>query len=319
MAVTSRQDNDILQIDEEVAEALHERRAVVALESSAIPNGFPYPGNLESALDIDKAIRDSGAVPARVAILDGRFLVGMTQDHLERFAGDSSIPKASTRDMGVLLASGGAGATTVSASMVGAELAGIPVFSVAGIGGVHRGATYSFDISADLVQFTRSRAAVVCAGAKSVLDLRLTLEWLETAGVPVIGYRCDDFPAYFSVSSGVRNPHRIDDLRQMSRAVLEHWRTGNQGSVLVTHPIAEEDGIPSETVEEALAAAARKAEEDGVSGPAVTPYLLKAISAATEGRTAAANRSVLLSTTALAGRFAVEMAVEAAAREGSAR
>ena len=319
MAVNTRTRSDILHIEEEVAEALHERRPVVALESSAIPNGFPYPGNLESAQDIDKAIRDSGAVPARVAILDGRFLIGMSDEHLERFASDSSIPKASTRDMGVLLASGAPGATTVSASMVGAELAGIAVFSVAGIGGVHRDAPSTFDISADLAQFTRTRSAVVCAGAKSVLDLRLTMEWLETNGVPVIGYRCDDFPAYFSVSSGVRNPHRLDDLRQISQAVLEHWGTGNPGSVLVTHPIAEEDAIPSEIVEDALAAAARKAEEDGVSGPAVTPYLLKAVSAATQGRSAAANRSVLISTTRLAGRFAVEMAAEAAAREGSER
>ncbi|MFE0739253.1 pseudouridine-5'-phosphate glycosidase, partial [Streptomyces sp. NPDC058855] len=197
-----------LALDEEVAEALHEGRPVVALESSAIPHGLPYPANLALAHDIDDAVRGSGAVPARVGILDGRILVGMTTEHLERFAAAPGIPKVSTRDLGIAVAGGGPGATTVSSSLVAADLAGIRVFSVAGIGGVHRDAPLTFDISADLVQFTRSRTAVVCAGAKSMLHPRWTVEWLETAGVPVIGYRCDDFPAYFSVSSGVRNPHR---------------------------------------------------------------------------------------------------------------
>jgi pseudouridine-5'-phosphate glycosidase len=308
-------DPALLAVDEEVAEALHEGRPVVALESSVIPHGLPYPANLELAHDIDAAVRGSGAVPARVGILDGRIVVGMSKEHLERFASNPGIPKVSTRDLGIALAGGGAGATTVSSSLVAADLAGIRVFSVAGIGGVHRDAPHSFDISADLVQFTRSRTAVVCAGAKSMLHPAWTLEWLETAGIPVIGYRCDDFPAYFSVSSGVRNPHRLDDLRQIATAAAAHWDTGTATSVLVTHPIAEADGIPSKDVEAALAEATALAERDGVTGPAITPYLLKAIAQATEGRSSAANRSVLLSTTALAGEFAVQLSLELTERE----
>ncbi|GAA2506535.1 pseudouridine-5'-phosphate glycosidase [Streptomyces thermolineatus] len=310
---------DLLDIAEEVAEAVHEGRPVVALESSNIPQGPAYPANLEMAVAIDKAVRDAGAVPARIGLLDGRILVGMTDDHLERFATTPDAPKVSTRDMGVVLAAGGPGGTTVSASLMGAELAGLSVFAVAGIGGVHRDAPQSFDISADLAQFTRSRLAVVCAGAKSMLHPALTLEWLETAGVPVIGYRCDDFPAYLSVSSGVRNPHRLDDLGDIAAAAVTHWAVGGSGSVLVTHPIAEADGIPSSDIEQALADAALLAERDGVSGPAITPYLLKAIAAATEGRTTAANRAVLLSTASLAGRFAVEMTAALGSTGGRAR
>lgn len=310
MPALSRTENDLLNIDEEVNDALHEGRPIVALESSVLAHGPKYPVNLEIAHDIDKAIRESGAVPARVGVLDGRILVGMTAEHLERFATAPDTPKVSTRDLGLVLGLGGLGATTVSSSLVAAGLAGVRVFSVAGIGGVHRDAPESFDISADLVQFTRTRTAVVCAGAKSMLHPALTLEWLETAGIPVIGYRCDDFPAYFSVSSGVRNPHRLDDLGQIATVTAAHWRTGSPTAVLVTHPIDESDGIPSAEIEEALVSANRLAEKDGVSGPAITPYLLKAISEATEGRTAAANRAVLISTTRLAGEFAVQLAAK---------
>ncbi|MFI9828313.1 pseudouridine-5'-phosphate glycosidase [Streptomyces sp. NPDC051913] len=307
-------DPALLDIDEEVREALHEGRPVVALESSAIPHGLPYPANLDLALDIDAAVRAEGAVPARVALLDGRIRVGMTKEQLELFAADPAVPKVSTRDMGITLARGGSGATTVSSSLVAAELAGIRVFAVAGIGGVHRDAPDTFDISADLVQFTRSRVAVVCAGAKSMLHPAWTLEWLETAGIPVLGYRCDDFPAYLSVSSGIPNPHRLDDLREIAAVVLAHWRAGNATSPLITHPIHEADGIPSADIEAALADATAEAKAAGVSGPAITPYLLKAISKATEGRTSAANRAVLLSTASLAGQFAGEFALELAAQ-----
>ncbi|MFD9319347.1 pseudouridine-5'-phosphate glycosidase [Streptomyces sp. NPDC060053] len=310
-------DPALLDIDEEVREALHEGRPVVALESSAIPHGLPYPANLDLALDIDAAVRAAGAVPARVALLDGRIRVGMTKEQLELFASDPDVPKVSTRDMAITLARGGPGATTVSSSLVAAELAGIPVFAVAGIGGVHRDAPHTFDISADLVQFTRSRVAVVCAGAKSMLHPAWTLEWLETAGIPVIGYRCDDFPAYLSVSSGVPNPHRLDDLREIAAVTLAHWRAGNATAALVTHPIRDEDGIPSADIEAALADATAQARAAGVTGPAITPYLLKAISQATRGRTSAANRSVLLSTAALAGEFAAQFALELAEHAGA--
>ncbi|MFJ3235182.1 pseudouridine-5'-phosphate glycosidase [Streptomyces sp. NPDC086787] len=310
-------DPGLLDFDEEVREALHEGRPVVALESSAIPSGLPYPANLDMALDIDAAVRAAGATPARIALLDGRIRVGMDKELLERFATDPSVPKVSTRDFGITLARRGSGGTTVSSSLVAAELAGIPVFAVAGIGGVHRDAPDTFDISADLVQFTRSRVAVVCAGAKSMLHPAWTLEWLETAGIPVIGYRCDDFPAYLSVSSGVRVPHRLDDLREIAAVAVAHWRAGNTTSPLVTHPIHEQDGIPSADIEAALADATAQARAAGVTGPAITPYLLKAIAQATQGRTSAANRSVLLSTATLAGEFATQLALELAEHAGA--
>ncbi|MGW4035403.1 pseudouridine-5'-phosphate glycosidase [Streptomyces sp. NPDC004778] len=312
-------DPDLLDLDEEVAQALHEGRPVVALESSAIPQGPAFPANLDLALDIDAAVRATGSVPARIALLGGKILVGMDKDRLEQFATDTSIPKVSTRGVGLTLAGGGAGGTTVSSSLLAADLAGIPVFAVAGIGGVHRDAPQSFDISADLVQFTRSRTAVVCAGAKSMLHPAWTLEWLETAGIPVVGYRCDDFPAYLSVSTGVRNPHRIDDLREIAAVAATHWQVGNETSLLVTHPISEADGIPTADIEAALADATALAEAAGVSGPAITPYLLKAIAEATEGRTSAANRAVLLSTATLAGEFAVQMSLELAERAGESQ
>ncbi|MGO4633878.1 pseudouridine-5'-phosphate glycosidase [Streptomyces sp. 2RAF24] len=302
-------DPTLLALGEEVSEALAHGRPVVALESSVL-SGFPHPDNLELAREMDAGIRAQGAVPARIALLSGKLRVGLDDALLQEFCAYGKVPKVSTRDIGVTLAAGGPGGTTVSSSLLAAELAGIRVFAVAGIGGVHRDAPASFDISTDLVQFTRARTAVVCAGAKSMLHPQWTLEWLETAGIPVIGYRCDDFPAYLSVSSGVRNPHRLDDLADIARATWAHWRSGNDTSVLVTHPIAEDDGIPSQEITDALAEATERAAREGITGPAVTPYLLKAIAEATEGRTADANVSVLKSTTALAAEFAVHLAKE---------
>lgn len=302
-------DPTLLALGEEVSEALAHGRPVVALESSVL-SGFPYPDNLALAREMDAGIRAQGAVPARIALLGGKLRVGLDDALLQEFCAHGKVPKVSTRDIGVTLAAGGPGGTTVSSSLLAAELAGIRVFAVAGIGGVHRDAPASFDISTDLVQFTRTRTAVVCAGAKSMLHPQWTLEWLETAGIPVIGYRCDDFPAYLSVSSGVRNPHRLDDLADIARATWAHWRSGNDTSVLVTHPIAEADGIPSQEIADALAEATERAAREGITGPAVTPYLLKAIAERTEGRTADANVSVLKSTTALAAEFAVHLAKE---------
>ncbi|MFB9908965.1 pseudouridine-5'-phosphate glycosidase [Allokutzneria oryzae] len=294
----------VLRRGEEVADALAEGRPVVALESSGVTGGPTYPANLDMALAVEEAVRASGAVPARVGLLDGALVVGMTPAELDRMAHPPGVPKAGTRDIGPVLASGGLGAATVSAAMVAAGLAGIEVFSVAGIGGVHRDAQRTFDISTDLVQFTRTRMAVVCAGAKSVLDLALTLEYLETHGVPVIGYRCEDFPAYYSRSSGLANPHRVDDLAEVGAAVRAHWAVGNPGAVLVTHPIAEADALPAEEIEAVLAGALAEADRLGVRGQSVTPHLLSALARGTGGRTTAANRSVLISTVRLAGELA---------------
>ncbi|MDT0466365.1 pseudouridine-5'-phosphate glycosidase [Streptomyces gibsoniae] len=297
----------LLRVSEEVRAALADGRPVVALESTVIAHGLPYPGNVETATAIEKAVRDAGAVPATIGLADGRFTVGMSESDLERFGTAQGIPKVSSRDIGVVLAGGGLGATTVASSLVAASLAGIRVFSTAGVGGVHRGAGETFDVSADLVQFTRSPVAVVCAGAKSILDLGLTLEYLETQCVPVIGYRCDDFPAFYCRSSGHRNPQRIDELPLLVRALRAHWATGTEVGALVTHPIAEADALDSGYVEGAITDALAQADAQGVTGPAITPFLMKAVSAATAGASAAANRAVLISTAALAGEVAVAL------------
>ncbi|SDP95273.1 pseudouridine-5'-phosphate glycosidase [Actinopolyspora xinjiangensis] len=297
--------NELLSISDEVSQALAEQRPVVALESTVIAHGMPYPNNVETAFAIEKAVRDSGAVPATIAIMDGRFVVGLEEKDVERLGTSTGVPKVSSRDIGAVMAGNGLGATTVASTLVAADMAGIPVFSTAGIGGVHRGASTTFDISADLVQFTRSKVAVVCAGAKSVLDLGLTLEYLETVGVPVLGYRCDDFPAFYCRSSGFRNPQRLDDMDLVARAVDMHWQTGLPGGPLVTSPIPEEDALDSEMMESVITRALEEADSEGITGAAITPYLMKAVSKATEGKSSQANRAVLISTADVAGQLAV--------------
>lgn len=305
--MSTRYRTELFSISEEVSEAIAVGLPVVALESSGVVQGMKYPLNLETARAMEKTIRAANAVPARTGIVDGRFVVGMTDEQVELFATTPTIPKIGTRDIGPVLARGGHGGTTVSAALVAAAHAGIEVFAVAGIGGVHFGAQQSFDISADLVEFTRHRIAVVCAGAKSLLDPALTLEYLETQSVPVAGYRCDDFPAYYSVSSGQRNPRRIDDMTELVDAIRLHWAVGNSGGFLVTHPINEQDALPSDEVYELVRATAAEAVAAGVQGQDVTPYILSKVGAATNGRTAEANRSVLLSTCELAAEIAVAM------------
>lgn len=294
-----------LLFTDEVAEAVHTASPVVALESNVITHGLRYPDNAATARKVEAAVRAAGAVPATIGIERGRILVGMTDEDIERFASTPGIPKVSSRDMAVALATGGPGATTVASSLVAAHLAGVPFFCSAGIGGVHRGADRTMDISPDLIQFTRSRVAVVCAGAKSILDLGLTMEYLETQCVPVITYRYDDFPAFFCRSSGIRSPQRLDDEAVIARAVQTHWALGNASSVLIASPIREPDAIDGRTVDAVIAEAMTAAERDGVRGNAITSYLMRAVEAATGGRSARANMSVLVSTAELAGRLAV--------------
>jgi pseudouridine-5'-phosphate glycosidase len=290
---------------EEASEAIASGAPVVALESNVITHGLPYPDNAATAREVAAAVRVAGAVPATIGIADGRILVGMSDADIERFASTPGIPKVSSRDLPVVLATGGLGATTVASSLVAAELAGIPFFASAGIGGVHRGAARTMDISPDLIQFTRSRVAVVCAGAKMILDLGLTMEFLETHGVPVISYRSDDFPAFYCVSSGLRSPHRLDDEAAIARAVETHWALGNPGSVLITSPVRAEDAIDREEVEVVIEEAIAVAAREGVQGAALTKYLMRAVDSATAGRSAKANMAVLVSTAEVAGRLAV--------------
>ncbi|UGY92674.1 pseudouridine-5'-phosphate glycosidase [Streptomyces gobiensis] len=290
---------------DEVHQALHENAPIVALESNVITHGLPYPDNAATARKVEAAVRVGGAVPATICIENGAIRVGMTDEDIERFAATPGIPKVSSRDMPVVLAQGGMGATTVASSVVAAELAGIPFFSSAGIGGVHRGAQETFDISSDLIQFTRSKVAVVCAGAKMILDLGLTLEYLETQCVPVVSYQSDDFPAFYCRTSGHRAPHRLDDEQIIARAIEAHWALGNHSSFLITTPVREEDAIDSAEVDAAIRKTVAAAGRDGVSGQGITKYLMRAVDAATDGRSAQANMAVLVSCAEVAGRLAV--------------
>ncbi|GAA2965926.1 pseudouridine-5'-phosphate glycosidase [Actinokineospora diospyrosa] len=288
----------------EVADAINEGRPVVALESNVITHGLPYPDNAATARKVEEAVRAGGAVPATLAIEGGEIVVGMTEADIERFASTPGIPKVSSRDLPIVLAQGRMGALTVASCLVAAELAGIRFFASAGIGGVHRGAERSMDISSDLVQFTRSQVAVVCAGAKKILDLGLTLEYLETQCVPVVSYRSDDFPAFYCVSSGLRSPVRLDDDAVIARAIENHWGLGNNSSFLITTPVREAEAIDGDEVDAAIAEAITAAERDGIRGQAVTKYLMRAVDAATGGRSAKANMAVLISTAEVGGRLA---------------
>ncbi|HEX2051375.1 MAG TPA: pseudouridine-5'-phosphate glycosidase [Actinomycetota bacterium] len=294
-----------LRFSDEVSDALRSGKPVVALESNVITHGLPYPDNAATALRVADAVRMQGAVPATICIDGGSIRIGMTESDVERFASTPGIPKVSSRDTAVVLARGGMGATTVASSVLAADLAGIPFFASAGIGGVHRGAQETMDVSPDLIQFTRSKVAVVCAGAKKILDIGLTLEYLETHCVPVVAFRSDDFPAFYCRTSGYRSPHRIDDPVALARAIELHWALGNHSAFVVTSPIDAADAIDSDEVDAAIRDAIAAATRTGVTGQDVTKYVMRAVDAATAGRSAAANMAVLVSCAEVAGRLAV--------------
>lgn len=305
----SQHANVPLVFSEEVSDAIRDGKPVVALESNVITHGLLYPENVATARMVEDAVRAGGAVPATVGIEGGRLLIGMTPADIERFGSTPGIPKVSSRDMAVVLATGGLGATTVASSLVAAERANIPFFASAGLGGVHRGAERTMDISSDLIQLTRSKVAVVCAGAKSILDLSLTMEYLETHCVPVIAYRSDDFPAFYCVSSGIRSPHRLDDEATIARVIDSYWALGNSSAVLITSPIRGEDAIDGREVDAVMTNAMAAADRDGIRGNALTKFLMRAVDKATEGRSAKANTAVLISTAEVAGRLAAAHAL----------
>jgi len=292
-------------IKPEIKQALAQGRAVVALESNVITHGLNYPDNKLTALRVEAAIRESGAIPATIGISNGKFLIGMSEKEIEQFATEKNIPKVSSRDLGVVLATKKLGATTVASSLIAAELAGIEFFSSAGIGGVHRGAQQTMDISSDLIQFTHSRIAVVCAGAKNILDVGLTLEYLETHNVPVISYKFDDFPAFYCRSSGFKAPNRIDDSKVLADIIEIQWQLNNKQSILITTPTRPENAINSDEVNDAINEAIASAKSAGVTGNGVTKYIMKAIEIVTNGRSATANMAVLINTARVAGQLAV--------------
>lgn len=294
-----------LIIKPEVKQALEQGVAVVALESNVITHGLEYPENKHTALKVEAAVRESGAIPATIGVANGKLLIGMNLDEIEQFATTANIPKVSSRDLPIILATKQLGATTVASSIIAAELAGIKFFASAGIGGVHRGASHTMDISSDLMQFTQSRVAVVCAGAKNILDLGLTLEYLETHNVPIISYQFEDFPAFYCRSSGYKAPQRIDDAHVLANIIETQWLLDNKRSVLITTPTRIEDAINSDDVNDAINNAIHIAQAKGINGNKVTKYIMKAIDEVTNGRTAKANSAVLVNTARVAGHLAV--------------
>ncbi len=296
-----------LVLGEEVRAALDEGRAVVALESTIISHGFPYPSNLECALETERVIREEGAVPATVAIIAGNPTVGLSSDQIEYLATASDIHKASRRDMAVLVARGMDGATTVAGTMILAAAAGLHLFATGGIGGVHRGAERTFDISADLLELARTDIAVVCAGAKSILDIGLTLEVLETHGVPVLGYRTDEFPAFYTRSSGHGVEWRCDSVEEIAEVIAARKKLGLGEGVVVANPIAPEHEIDPATLSEWTEQALADAKTAGVSGKDVTPFLLARIHEISGGASEEANKQLVYSNARLAARVTLAL------------
>ena len=296
----------LLQFHPEVLDALKNRRPVVALESTLITHGLPYPVNLEVASGMEKAVRENGAVPATIAVLKGQITVGLTPDQLAYLARARDVRKCSRRDLPIALAQKGDGATTVAGTMIVAHLAGIRVFATGGIGGVHRG--HPFDVSADLLELAQTPVAVVCAGAKAILDLPLTLETLETHGVPVVGYQCSEFPAFYTRSSGLPLDVRCETHAEVAAIIRARETLGFHTGTLVAVPIPEKDELPARVAEEAIAQALKEAEARGVRGKEVTPFLLARVSELTHEESRTANVALLENNARVAARIACALA-----------
>jgi len=294
-----------LDIHPEVAEALADNRPVVALESTIISHGMPWPDNFDMARQVEQIIRDAGAVPATIAILDGRLKAGLSESEIETLAkAGQDVAKCSRRDLPFVVARGQHGATTVAATMIIAEMAGIRVFATGGIGGVHRGAQQTFDISADLQELAHTSVAVVCAGAKSILDLGLTREYLETQGVPVLGFQTDTLPAFYTRDSDETVDYRMDTDTEIAAFLNAKWQMGLNGGVVIANPIPHEYAMEKSTIDNAIEQALREAEEQEIQGKASTPFLLSRVAELTGGDSLAANIQLVFNNARLASAIA---------------
>ena len=301
--------NSYLDIAPEVAAALDEGRPVVALESTIISHGMPYPKNVETALRVEQTIRDNGAVPATIAVIGGRLKAGLSREEIEHLGrAGRAVAKASRRDLPALVARGADGATTVTTTMIIAHMAGISIFATGGIGGVHRGAETTMDISADLEELSQTPVMVVCAGAKSILDLGLTLEYLETKGVPVIGYGTDELPAFYTRRSGFGVDYRADSPEELAAMFRAQRSLGYRGSMLVTNPIPEEYAMDKAVIDAAIEQALSECAEQGVHGKETTPFLLARVVELTGGESLESNIRLVLNNAALAARTACALA-----------
>lgn len=297
----------LLRVQPEVSDALASGLPVVALESTIISHGMPYPRNIETALRVEQAVRDSGAVPATIALLDGYMQVGLPKADIERLGmPEASVSKVSRRDLAVLLSTRRLGATTVAATMFIAHQAGIRIFATGGIGGVHRGATHTMDVSADLQELARTPVAVVTAGAKAILDLPLTLEYLETQGVPVLGFQTDQFPAFYTRQSGLAVDYRLDEPAELAQVLRTHWQLG-LGGVVVANPIPAAFEIAAEEIELAIQQALDLARQQGIKGKAVTPFLLSQLEKLTSGHSLDANIELILNNARLGAALSVAL------------
>ena len=297
-----------LDIRDDIRAALLAGEPVVALESTIITHGMAYPENVESARTSERIIRDAGAVPATIGIQGGRIRIGLDEEEIEHFGRHPEIRKASRRDLAMLLSMRQDGATTVATTMLGASLAGIRVFATGGIGGAHRQAQHSFDISADLIELSRTPVAVICAGAKSILDIRLTLEILETHGVPVLGYRTNAFPAFYVRDSGFGVDERVESPQAVASAMHAAWTLGLDGGIVVANPIPESHEMNAQFISEHIEASLAEAEDRGMSGKEVTPFLLARLHEVTGGKSLAANKELVYNNAQVAAEVAIAYA-----------
>lgn len=299
--------NPFLTYTDEVREALATGKPIVALETTIISHGMPYPQNIEMARKVEAIIRAEGAVPATIGIMDGKVKIGLNEQELEAFATNKHVEKVSRRDFPYLLSSGKIGATTVSATMIGAALAGIKVFATGGIGGVHREGEVTMDVSADLTELANTNVAVVCAGAKSILDIGRTLEYLETHGVPVVGYKTDEFPSFYARESGYGVDFRLDEPAQVADMLRTKWALGLNGGALIANPVPAESAMKQEEIEGYIQQALDEAKEQHITGKKVTPFLLARIKELTDGRSLATNIALVYHNAKVAAQLAVAL------------
>ncbi|MEJ8547879.1 pseudouridine-5'-phosphate glycosidase [Brevibacillus borstelensis] len=293
-----------LTYTEEVRHALDNNLPVVALETTIISHGMPYPQNIEMAKEVEQIIRDNGAVPATIGIMDGKIKIGLSESELEEFATNKSVEKVSRRDFPYILATGKIGATTVAGTMIGAQLAGIRVFATGGIGGVHREGENTWDVSADLTELAQTGLAVVCAGCKSILDIGRTLEYLETQGVPVVGYRTDEFPSFFARESGFGVDFRLDAPEEVAAVMDTKWKLGLDGGLVIANPVPEKDALDHAKIEAVIQQALQEAKENGIAGKKVTPFLLSKVKELTEGKSLQTNIALVKHNAAVAAQIA---------------
>lgn len=295
-----------IQFSKEVEQAKEEGKAIVALESTIISHGMPYPQNVEMAQKVEQIVRDNGGVPATIAIIDGKIKIGLNEDELQLLASAENVAKVSRRDIAEILATKKIGATTVASTMICAQLADIKFFVTGGIGGVHKGAEHTMDISADLDELSKTKVAVICAGAKSILDLDKTLEYLETKGVPVVGYQTDELPAFFTRESGLKLNTRIDEVSTIAKLAEVQWDLGLETGIVVANPVPEEDQLEQSFINGIIDKAVAKAEEEGIHGKDSTPFLLGEIVKQSGGKSLETNIKLVEHNAKIGTQIAVE-------------